>query len=239
MKGRRLIGLSARRALGAGVARYLRLVQRSTRWRTDPPELLSQILPQLPVIAATWHGQHMMATLLKPADVPMWVMVSRHGDGEINAVTAERLGFGVVRGSGGHGVAVKIRRRGGVEALRALLGCLQAGDSVTMTTDVPKVHRIAGMGTVLLAKLSGRPIFPVAIMTRRRIVFSSWDRLTLGLPFGRGGAAIGQPIVVPRDADDDALEQARCQLEQALEDIHARAYELAGGAPWIRRHVAA
>jgi lysophospholipid acyltransferase (LPLAT)-like uncharacterized protein len=235
MAGRGGFGLAGRRALGIAVAAHLKLVRRTTRWATDPPDLLSEILPEVPVIAATWHGQHMMATLLKPPHIPMWVMVSRHGDGEINAATAERLGFGLVRGSGGHGIAEKIRKRGGIEALRALLGCLQAGDSVTMTTDVPKVHRVAGMGTVLLAKLSGRPIYPVAIMTRRRIVIGSWDRLTIGLPFGRGGAAIGHPIRVPRDADADALESARRTLEQALEDIHARAYELAGGAPWIRR----
>jgi lysophospholipid acyltransferase (LPLAT)-like uncharacterized protein len=178
----------------------------------------------------------MMATLLKPADVPIWVMVSRHGDGEINAAMVERLGYGLVRGSGGHGLAAKTKKRGGAEALRALLSCLEAGDSVTMTTDVPKVHRVAGLGTVLLAKLSGRPIYPVALTTRRRIVIGSWDRLTIGLPFGRGGRAVGRPIRVPRDAGEAELEAARAALQQALEDTHVRAYELARGAPWSRHH---
>jgi lysophospholipid acyltransferase (LPLAT)-like uncharacterized protein len=236
MAGKSQGSIAARRALGAAAAAYLRLVRRTTRWASDPPELLSAITDDLPVIAATWHGQHMMATLLKPDHIPMSVMVSRHGDGEINAAMVERLGFGLVRGSGGHGLPVKIRKRGGIEALRALLGRLQAGESVTMTTDVPKVHRVAGMGTVLLAKLSGRPIYPVAIMTRRRIVFGSWDRLTIGLPFGRGGSVIGQPIHVAADADGAALEAARCALQRALEETHARAYELAGGAPWSGHH---
>jgi lysophospholipid acyltransferase (LPLAT)-like uncharacterized protein len=236
MAGTGRVSLAMRRALGSAIAGYMRLVRATTRWASDPPDLLSAISHDLPVIAATWHGQHMMATLLKPAHIPMWVMVSRHGDGEINAAMVERLGFGLVRGSGGHGLPVKIRKRGGVEALRALLGCLEAGDSVTMTTDVPKVHRVAGLGTVLLAKLSGRPIYPVAIMTRRRIVIGSWDRLTIGLPFGRGGRVIGPPIRVPRDADEAAVEAARAALQQALEDAHTRAYELAGGAPWSRHH---
>jgi len=37
-----------------------------------------------------------------------------------------------------------------------------------MTADVPKVSRVAGLGIVKIAQMSGRPIYPVAIATRRR-----------------------------------------------------------------------
>src|SRR5262249_5047027 len=36
-------------------------------------------------------------------------------------------------------------------------------------TDVPKVSRVAGLGIIKLASATGRPIFPVALATSRRI----------------------------------------------------------------------
>ncbi len=99
-----------------------------------------------------------------------------------------------------------------------------------MTADVPKVSRVAGLGIVKLAQMSGRPIYPVAIATRRRIVLDNWDRTTINLPFGRGAGVAGAPIYVPRDADDATLELARRAVEEALNAATARAYEIADGA---------
>ena len=70
-----------------------------------------------------------------------------------------------------------------------------------MTADIPKVSRVCGPGIVTLAQLSGRPIVPVAVVTSRRIDFASWDRASLGLPFGRGAMVLGEPVHVARDAD--------------------------------------
>jgi Uncharacterized protein conserved in bacteria len=85
-----------------------------------------------------------------------------------------------------------------------------------MTADVPKVSRVAGFGIVKIAQMSGRPIYPVAIATRRRIVLDNWDRTAINLPFGRGAAVAGGPIYVPQDADAATLELARRAVEEAL-----------------------
>jgi lysophospholipid acyltransferase (LPLAT)-like uncharacterized protein len=84
------------------------------------------------------------------------------------------------------------------------------------------------MGIVTLAQISGRPIVPVAVVTSRRIDFKSWDRASLGLPFGRGAMVLGEPVGVPRDADAATLEQARRTVEQGLDRVHERAYALVG-----------
>ena len=44
------------------------------------------------------------------------VLISRHRDGEINAVAAERLGIGTIRGSGTHGP--DFAKKGGVFGLQ-------------------------------------------------------------------------------------------------------------------------
>ncbi|HJW77393.1 MAG TPA: DUF374 domain-containing protein, partial [Beijerinckiaceae bacterium] len=161
----------------------------------------------------------------RPQD-PAASLVSRSGDGEINAVALRRLGVRAIRGSGARGR--DYREKGGVSAMRGMLRALEDGEMVVMTADVPKIARVCGEGIVTLARLSGRPIVPVAVVTSRRIDFGSWDRASLGLPFGRGAMVLGEPIVVPRHGGDEVVARARRAVEDELDRVHARAYDLIG-----------
>jgi lysophospholipid acyltransferase (LPLAT)-like uncharacterized protein len=114
-----------------------------------------------------------------------------------------------------------------VGAFREMLTALEEGYIVALTADVPKVARVAGLGIVKLASASGRPIYPIAIATRRRAELKNWDRTAINLPFGSGGRVAGEPIRVPADADDAALEAARRALEVSLEAATERAYAIA------------
>ena len=74
---------------------------------------------------------------------------------------------------------------------------------VPMTADVPPgPARRAGLGIVTLARITGRPIMPVAIASSRLISFPTWSRLTINLPWSTCGSAVGEPIFVPHDAKD-------------------------------------
>jgi lysophospholipid acyltransferase (LPLAT)-like uncharacterized protein len=205
---------------------YLRLVRRTNRFVAEPAGFLETIGRELPVIVAMWHGQHFMVHYAWPEGAAVAALISRHEDGEINAIILRRLGVEPVRGSGGAGH--KIRHRGGVAALRELARRLAQGQTVVMTADVPKISRRAGLGIVALARLSGRPIYPIAVVTSRRFDFPSWDRASLGKPFGRGAMVLGDPIRVGRDADEAILESARLAVETGLDAVHARAYALIG-----------
>jgi lysophospholipid acyltransferase (LPLAT)-like uncharacterized protein len=213
------------RAIGLMAAHYLRLVWSTTRFVVEPGDALERIPRSAPIILVFWHGQHFLTPFVKPAQLRAKVLISRHHDGEINAIAAERLGIETIRGSGTHGT--DFARKGGVVGFNALLRALQEGINVAMTADVPKVSRIAGLGVVKLAQMTGRPIFPIAIATQRRIVLSNWDRTTINLPFGRGGIVVGGPIFVPSDADTGKLELARLAVEDALNAATLRAHEFA------------
>lgn len=214
-------------ALGSLMALYLRLVQRTSLTTIIPADAYRIMDEGGPVILTMWHGQHFMQTFgLRPGD-RVHVMISRHGDGEVNAIAAEKLGMGIVRGSGAQRHD-QVRKRGGVQALRALLSLLEKGDHVSMTADVPKVSRVAGEGIILLAQLSGRPIVPAGIVSSRRIDFKSWDAASLGLPFGRIALLVGSPIHVEREADEAAREQHRKALEIELDRVYALAYRALG-----------
>jgi hypothetical protein len=215
------------RAVGLAAAHYLRLVWHTTRFAVEPSDALERIPQHAPLILAFWHGQHFLTPFVKPPNLRAKVLISRHRDGEINAVAAERLGIETIRGSGSHGT--DFAKKGGVFGFNALVRALKEGCNVAMTADVPKMSRVAGFGIVKLAQMSGRPIYPVAIATRRRFVLDNWDRTTINLPFGRGGGVAGSPIHVPLDADSETLELARRAVEDSLNAVTTRAYELADG----------
>jgi lysophospholipid acyltransferase (LPLAT)-like uncharacterized protein len=219
----------AQEALGLLLAFYIRLVRRTNRFVVEPADVDAFIAGQTPLIVAMWHGQHFMISYAWPKSIArMAALISRHGDGGANAAALRRLGVAPIRGSGGH--RERLRRKGGAPALRELLRALSEGTSVAMTADVPKRARVAGLGIVTLARLSGRPIAPVAVVTSRRFDFESWDRASLGKPFGRGAIVIGDLIHVPADADDAAMEARRKAVETGLDEAHQRAYARVGAS---------
>jgi lysophospholipid acyltransferase (LPLAT)-like uncharacterized protein len=219
----------AQETIGFLLATYLSLVQRTSRFTTIPEDLDAFIKDDLPLVAAMWHGQHLMMPFARPATMDrLAVLISRHEDAGAQALAAERLGIIPVRGSGGP--ADRAYYKGGAPAMRELIRQLDTGSSVAMTADVPKRARVAGLGIVALAKLSGRPIVPTAVAMSRRFQFDTWDRATLGLPFGRAAVVAGDFIRVSPDADDCAMESARRAVEKGLDDVHRRAYAMVGAA---------
>jgi lysophospholipid acyltransferase (LPLAT)-like uncharacterized protein len=211
-------------AVGVMGAEYLRLVWNTSRTVLEPADAYERMIPQLPVIIAMWHGQHFLVPFIRRG-YPAKVLISRHRDGEINAIAAARLGVGTIRGSGDAGGRFDVK--GGVGAFQAMLTTLGEGCSVALTADVPKVARIAGIGIIKLAQLSGRPILPAALTTSRRKVLDNWDRTTINLPFSRLAMVAGETVRVPPDADDATLENCRRSLEESLNRATARAYALA------------
>ena len=211
--------------LGTLAAEFLRVVHKTSSVRIDPPDGYARIDAQLPVILAMWHGQHFMAPFMRRPGDRGKVLISRHRDAEVNAVVCDRLGIEMIRGSGDNGA--EFIRKGGLGAFRQMLDALADNYSVALTADVPKVSRVAGLGIVMLARESGRPIFPVALATSRRYVLDNWDKTTINLPFSRGAAVCGTPVRVPSDATDEALEGYRRQVEDNLNAATARAYAIA------------
>ena len=215
------------RAVGFLAAEYLRLVWLTNKFSFDPPEVYEIVEPQQPAIFAFWHGQHFMTPFIKTRESHRGkVLISRHRDGEYNAIAAERLGIGTIRGSGDHGSA--FHRKGGVGAFKEMVRALEDDYNIALTADVPKRSRVAGLGIIMLARESGRPIMPFAMATSRFVRLHNWDRTTINLPFGRGAMVGGEILVAPPDADAETMERLRAQLEATLNDANRRAYAQVG-----------
>ena len=214
---------AVQKAIGILVAEFLRLVWWTNRLVLEPADFYEKVEPELPVIVGLWHGQHFMSPFFSRGH-RVKVLISRHRDGEINAAAAKRLGVEPIRGSGDHGRRFDLK--GGVAAFKSMLTALQDGWNVALTADVPKVSQVAGQGIVMLGRLSGRPIYPAAVATSRRITLKNWDRSAVNLPFGTIAIVVGDPVRVPSDADEAMLEECRIAVEQRLKQVTARAYAI-------------
>src|SRR5262249_30677518 len=120
--------------IGGLAAEYLRLGWKTSRFVVEPADFYQRAESEQPVIIALWHGQHFMAPFLRRHH-RVKVLISRHSDGEINAIAAERLGIGTVRGSGDH--ERRFARKGGVAAFKGMLETLAEGANMALTADLP------------------------------------------------------------------------------------------------------
>ncbi|RDD62365.1 DUF374 domain-containing protein [Ferruginivarius sediminum] len=200
------------RLLSHLAAFYVRLVAWTTRWQIETGPVDRLVEEGEAAIGAFWHGRLLMSHLGWKAEQPrIHMMISRHRDGALIARTIGHLGFSTVDADS---------KTGGLNALRAMKRCLDAGDWVAITPDGPRGPRMrAKAGTIKLAQLTGAPVVPASVAMSRRRILNSWDRFQLALPFGRGIIRCGEPIRVPRDADADTLERARQALEDALNGL--------------------
>ncbi len=137
------------------------------------------------------------------------VMVSQSRDGEFAARLINALGLGDVRGSS---------TRGGMAALVKLTQKIIKGETNGgMVVDGPLgPPRVAKMGAVLLAKRSKAPLIPLMWGTDRCWVLNSWDRFIIPKPFAKIVFCHSEPIWVPEDAEDDALEKYKGLLQDRL-----------------------
>jgi lysophospholipid acyltransferase (LPLAT)-like uncharacterized protein len=157
-------------------------------------------------ILALWHGRILAATpYFQHRGIV--AMASENFDGEWIARLLGKFGYGAARGS---------TSRGGATALRQLVKDVKA-HGVAFTIDGPRgPAEVAQPGAVWLAKATGQPLLPFHSEAASSWTMNSWDRTQIPKPFTTVAMAIREPLYVPRDADERALNVARLALEASL-----------------------
>ncbi len=188
---------------GRGLGRLIGYVRRTSKVVAEPADVVSFIDRQNPAILAFWHGQFMMLPAFYSGGFPFSAMVAKHGDAELIGEALQTFGIGLIRGAG---AGSRQRDRGGAQALRQSVRALSEGMTLAMTADVPPgPARVAGLGIITIARMSGRPIVPVAVATSRYRSLPTWSRMTINLPYSTIAAVAGEPIAVPREADEAGI----------------------------------
>lgn len=217
--------------LADSLAKYIRYTRDHSKYISEPAAVDDYFRQHDPFILGVWHGQFLLIPTIRPDDISATIVVGGHGDAELAANIVTRFGVKAIRGSGSGGRRIG-RNRGGARVLKQAIRALSDGDCVVSTVDVPPgPAQKAGTGIITMARLSGRPIIPAAMATRRAITLKSWSRLTINLPFSKCALVAGDPIFVPRDSSAEEVEQYRLSLQRALRQVTHRAHELVGRSP--------
>ncbi len=209
------------RSVAGLIAGLMAAVKHTTRWEAvNAVAAAAAQAGQAPVIVAFWHNRLAMMPACWPGRAAFHMLISSHPDGRLIANTIAHFGYTSIAGSS---------TRGGADALRQMARAVKDGASIGVTPDGPRGPRMTvSDGVLALARLTGAPILPLAVSVSRRIVLKTWDQLIIPLPFGRGAMIWGDPLTVPRDADDAALAALKDQLEEELTRVSNEADNLTG-----------
>lgn len=165
-------------------------------------------------ILCLWHGRLFPPTA-RMRGVDLTVLISLSRDGELITRILSSLGFSAARGSTGSS---------GARALAACIKLLRGGGIVVVTPDGPRgPSGVVTPGVMTMARKSGRPIVPLGCSSRPRLVMGSWDRFMVPLPFARSIVLFGEPVYVPEDADEAAVEALRAGLQKEMRRLQDEA----------------
>src|SRR5262245_64356716 len=161
-------------------------------------------------ILCFWHSRF----LLMPYSYPgprIVVLSSLHRDAEALVRILRKFGIEQARGSS---------TRGGMAGMRQILRKVEDGCDVGLTPDGPKgPRRRVQPGVVAVARFTGLPIIPVGFSAAPARRLKTWDRTLVPKFWSKGLFVYGDPIRVPRDADEAVQEERRADLEAALDRV--------------------
>lgn len=203
VKTRAIAGLG-----GAGLTGLLKTV----RWEVTGREHYDAWWgARRPAIFALWHGRLLPCSFYHRGE-ELATLISQHRDGDyIAGVVESWWGFRAIRGSS---------TRGGTAALRGIVRTLKAGTALAITPDGPQGPRQRMKpGPVLAAQMAGVPIIPVSAGGGRAWWIGGWDRFMIPKPFTRLRLIYGEPLWVPRDADEAGIQRISANLEARLNQL--------------------
>jgi hypothetical protein len=169
-----------------------------------------------PAIYAYFHGQMYVLLGLSPRN-RMSLIASNSRDGEMIARAAEFMGYEVARGS---------RTHGGVKGAFNLINAAENNRSVLFPVDGPKgPFEVVKAEVIRLAQITKLPIIPVVTQARTRDLMKSWDRYNCPYLNTKMVYVFGEPIEVPADADDNARENLRADLQNYMVELKSKTSE--------------
>ncbi len=161
-----------------------------------------------------WHDQLFLLVFGYP-DKSVKLLISASKDGELLARTMKYFGKETVRGSSS---------RGGRAAFKQMLNLCKDPIDIVLTPDGPRGprHEIKD-GVLQLARLSGRPVVPLAFVCSNGHRFKSWDRFLFPYPVGRGIYSYGEPLYFDKQEGVDGFRQRLIlAMETNLRQAEAR-----------------
>ena len=199
---------------------FIRLLGLTWRFRFEGEDNL-KIARELSgnVIFSFWHSRLLVLSYTHRGE-NIQVLASQHSDGDLMGRTIRWLQFGHLKGS---------TTRGGAGAIRKLVSVLKRGLDVGLTVDGPTGPRgVVQQGAVEISRMTGSAVIPISSTARRRILFNSWDKFQLPLPFTDVIVSYGKPVVVGQGAGIEEREKERILIQNRLNELTSNLDRKAG-----------
>lgn len=161
---------------------------------------------------AYWHQHHVLCSAL----IRQWIrrgfkacfLISGSVDGEVPERIARAYGAEVIRDSA---------NESGSLALRDQHAMMKKGYSIVTTADGPRGPKYEiKTGVVVMARVGGVPVLPVACAAERAWYLDRWDDFMIPKPFTRVVVGIGEPYTIPREVRLDKIEPHRLNVQEAV-----------------------
>ena len=205
---------------------YTRFAHATSRWEAHGFEAMeAELAKGEPVIFTVWHQRLIMAPYMFNQDLGKFCsLTSAARAGRLVGQVLARFGFATIPMSS-HKRHVALSR----EVLRRMAD----GFTIGIAVDGPRgPARVASSVPLVWARSTGKKIFVLSYATRRAIIFPSWDRFMLPLPFTRGVLMCREwQREVPRKMDEETLESLRLDLQAALDEVTDASDRAAGRKP--------
>lgn len=164
-------------AAGAVLAGYLRLVRATSRWDEDGYDAVKQAVAEHgAVILVFWHQRTFATPYVFDTTAASGRSLSADSrPGRVARAMLHRFGYQTT---------LMPKGRRGQGAVREVLRGLGDGVSIGIAVDGPRgPARQSKAYPVQWARATGKPIFVWAYSARRHVLWPSWDRQMLPLPF--------------------------------------------------------
>jgi len=141
-----------------------------------------------PIIVAFWHNRlAMIPFFARKAGKQLknhrfMTLASRHGDGKFVSLIMQKFGFITISGSSRQNR--KLSRGIDFANMRAIINGLNQGYTLGITPDGPRGPAKKINGELLnIAKATQAKILCISYSAKNNLIFNSWDRLKVPLPF--------------------------------------------------------
>ena len=188
------------------------LISRSIKWEYVVENEKSNIFnSNKEYIFCCWHNKLFLGPHLLPRNRIINALQSSHSDGMVTSVVFKYLGMNVILGSS---------KKGGMQAFRKMVKCIQLGESVAITPDGPRGPKEkVKEGIIKLAQITDTSIIPLVWATNKFKMINSWDSFVLPYPFSKGAYSFGKPIDVKKKINEEELEIVRLFLEHEIKRL--------------------
>src|SRR5579884_249276 len=177
-----------------------------------------------------WHGQGLLPmTTFRQENLCLYASHSRE-ESYSRALRilrwwtlrlVERLGYAVLDAA-----QFKSESRGVLK----FVDVLRSGTGSVIAADGPAGPIFkAKPGPVFLAKKAGVILLPIGAAITHGFQLDNWDRFEIPWHFTQGVLVLGEPLVIPSDANDEQLEQFRLGLESRMQSCVQEAEQRLSG----------